>query len=66
MARTAKQGISGDIVDAAGRSPVARQAARSQIGFSDRRLEGGSLKLLLELSKELLQIGQFAGQGLNL
>jgi len=38
LARTAKQAISVYIVDAAGRSPVGQQAARSQIGFSDRLL----------------------------
>ena len=35
---TGKDGEAGDI-DTAGRSPVAEQAARSQIGFSDRLLE---------------------------
>ncbi len=34
-----KQAILVYIVDAAGRSPVTKQAARSQIGFSDRLLE---------------------------
>jgi len=38
LARTAKQAISVHIIDTAGRSPVARQAVRSQIGFSDRLL----------------------------
>ena len=38
LARTAKQAISVYIADAAGRSPVRKQAARSQIGFSDRLL----------------------------
>jgi hypothetical protein len=28
------------IVDTAGRSPVEKQAARNQIGFSDRLLDG--------------------------
>jgi hypothetical protein len=39
LARTVKQAISVYIVDAAGHSPVVKQAARSQIGFSDRLLE---------------------------
>ena len=53
LARTAKQAISVYIVDAAGRSPVGQQAARSQIGFSDRLL--GRVNLCLLLADVLLR-----------